>query len=137
MINNIHTLQEKNLLDFLDVFNEEEIYFDNGDFCVDLEKDNFGFTVIFEKKTSLTGEDKTLLFSLLEKVVDLDYFVANRMNPYRDYEFELSYIQIGSSVSFSYRGINVNSTWEFEFEIIREDGNYAFKSKFNNRSDAN
>lgn len=130
MINNIHTLQEKNSPNFLDVFKEEEIYIDDSDLCIDLEKDDCEFTVIFENKASLTEEDKTLLFRLLERVMELDYFVANRMSPYKDYEFELSYIKIGKSVLFSYCGINVNSTWEFEFEVVHEGESYGFQSKF-------
>ncbi len=129
MINNIHTLKEKHASNFLDFFKEEEIYIDDSDLCVDLEKGECEFTVIFENKASLNNDDRALLHSLLEKIVELDFFVANRMSPYEDYEFELSYVEIGKSVLFSYWSINVNSTWEFEFEVIREGEKYDFQSK--------
>ncbi len=129
MINNIHTLKEKNAPNFLELFNEEEIYVDDGDLCFDLEEDNCEFTVIFENKTELTETDRAILFSLLKKVVELDTLVAKRMRPYKDYEFELSYIEIGKSVLFSYCGINVNSTWEYEF-CVDPSQSYSFTSRF-------
>ncbi|WDE10645.1 hypothetical protein [Thalassomonas haliotis] len=106
------------------------MYTDDSDLCIDLEKDDCEFTVIFKNKTELTEADRALLTCLLEKVVVLDTFVANRMSSSDDYEFELSYVEIGKSVLFSYCGINVNSTWEFEFNAIQEGESYNFKSRF-------
>ena len=70
-------------------------------------------------------------FQSFGKVVELDALVAKRMRPYEDYEFELSYIEIGESVLFSYCGINVNSTWEYEF-LIDAGESYSFTSRFQN-----
>ncbi|WP_432470916.1 hypothetical protein [Amphritea sp. HPY] len=99
------------------------------DLCFDFGADGCEFTVVFEGKIELTDEDRAILFSLLKSVVELDSIVARKMNSYKDYEFELSYITVGSTILFSYCGVNVNSTWEFEF-IIEAGDNYSFTSKF-------
>ena len=116
MINNIHTLREKNPPDLKD-YKEDEWYIDENDLCYDFGSGNCEFTLIFEGKSELSDMDKLILGKLLDEVVKLDSDVARKMKPYKDYEFELSYITIGKSVLFSYCGINVNSTWESEFNI--------------------
>ncbi|MCG7940575.1 MAG: hypothetical protein N0C88_17240 [Candidatus Thiodiazotropha lotti] len=129
MINNIHTLKEKNPPDFVKDYKEDEWYVDEGDLCYDFGSGDFEFTLIFEGKSELFDIDKLILGQLLGEVVKLDSEVARKMKPYEDYEFELSYITIGKSVLFSYCGINVNSTWESEFNI--EVGETcSFKSVF-------
>ena len=130
MINNIYTLKEKNAADFVEIFSEEENYIDDGNLCFDIENGDCEFTVIFENKVELNEPDRALLFSLLRNVVELDALVAKSMSPYKDYEFELSYIEIGENILFSYCGINVNSTWEFVFDFIQDGESYNFQSKY-------
>ena len=129
MISNIHTLREKNPPDFLEGFKEEGWYINEGDLCYDVEANDCEFTIIFEGKSALSERDKLILGRLLEKIVELDLQIANKTKPYKDYEFEISYITIGDSVLFSYCGINVNSTWESEF-IVEGGNSCIFKSIF-------
>ena len=129
MINNIHTLREKNAPNFSEDLAEEGWYEENGDLCFDFGSNDCEFTLVFEGRSSLSEKDNLVLRKLLDSIVDLDFEIANKMKPYRDYEFELSYITIGESVLFSYCGINVNSTWESEFSIEGGD-NCIFKSVF-------
>ncbi len=130
MINNIHTLREKNPPNFVKDYKEDQWYVDESDLCYDFGAGDCEFTIIFEGRSELTNTDKLILGQLLSKVVELDSEVACKMKPYEDYEFELSYIiAIGTSVLFSYCGVNVNSTWESEFTI--EGGeNCTFRSVF-------
>lgn len=129
MINNIHTLSEKNPPNFLLGLKGDGWYVDECDLCYDVEDGDCEFTIIFEGKSALSESDKLVLGRLLDKVVELDLQIASKMKSYKDYEFELSYITIGKSVLFSYCGINVNSTWESEFTI--ESGESCiFKSVF-------
>lgn len=130
MINNIHTLNEKNPPDFLEGFKEEGWYVDESDLCYDIEVDDCEFTIIVEGKSVLSENDKLVLRSLLGKVVELDLQIANKTKSYKDYEFELSYITIGKSVLFGYCGINVNSIWESEFAVESGDSSCIFKSVF-------
>lgn len=131
MINNIYTLKEKDPPNFLSLFSEKLGYMDDGDLCFDLEEGDCEFTLIFENKSELNETDKKLLSSLLENIIELDLYVANRMRPHKDYEFELSYIEIRSEVSFSYCGVNVNSTWDFSFIATVNENQYEFHPKYN------
>ncbi|GAA3564704.1 hypothetical protein [Marinobacter xestospongiae] len=129
MINNIHTLREKNPPNFVKDYKYDEWYLDESDLCYDFGTGDCEFTIIFEGRSELTNMDKLILSQLLGKVVELDSEVASKIKPYEDYEFELSYITIGASVLFSYCGVNVNSTWESELTI--EDGeNCTFRRVF-------
>ncbi len=129
MINNIHTLKEKNPPSFIKDYKEEKWYEDESDLCYDFGVDDCEFTLIFEGKSELSNMDKLILEQLLGRVVELDSEVASKMKPYKGYEFELSYITIGKSILFCYCGINVNSTWESEFNIEGSE-NITFKSVF-------
>ena len=129
MINNIHTLKEKQPQDFSKLITEQGWYEDEGDLCYDLGVNGYEFTLVFKGKSNLSNKDYILLNELLRNVVDLDFEIANKTKPYKDYEFELSYITIGKTILFSYCGINVNSTWESEFKM-EGDENTIFKSVF-------
>ena len=82
-MNGYYQLEKNHLNQYLDILNKSESYQDDEGICIDIAYKDADFTLVFLAPIELP--DKKDISALIETLIELDSFIANRENAKKHY----------------------------------------------------